>query len=1185
MSDAAPSRAFPLPWIFLSGVLGLFAVSVPNSTGPAPPPAEAKNAVAPPPVLPREEPLRPLRDFFAVQKGRPEAALDLPTIAGGLHGYEVEFLIATVPDPIDSPFGFAFDSVVDAIQRGVERRRNYVLDRTWLPWEDDRKAKPGDGKERPKDAPALGAMHEEYPGVMLFRHPVDAAKDILRPGICVVFLVGETSLSGLHKKAFRRALEMIARSGQSVEEPIRVVGPYFSGSQTSLQLVIADWWEEAANWWWRSAPLYRFNIISGSAGALRKSDFLAPELVTRYPNWHPDRIELSSTIVPAKTTLNGVIQYLARRDSARIDDEIPAGSVKKVPGKIALLAEANTGFGKTFVGMGKTEEVLVMRFPMHISRLKNDYTQAFRKRDEQTGLKSDDPLANKSFDEVALGTEGVPSQGGAATTANSGQVLSRILTLIAKEQCRYVGVMASDSRDKLFLIRLLREYVPDVHIFVIGADLLLTHPDYRYHTRGVIVGSTYPLWPQNQAWVKTASAERLLFPAAAAQGTYNATLAQMGLADLLLEYRPPAFALSDQERPAALGTKIFHQPPIWVSMIAPNGTFVPLHWYANYEDPTQCVYDNYRVTLPAQENAAAFLPRLHYPGAMLPLGGLLCALWVALVVVAVRNRSNVLFWKMTGDAGERFELSHLLYRNLLIGVQMLLLTPLLALVWTHGLATKFTDDLHYLVVGLPSLLFAALAAAMFLPLLRIPRASLGWSSGRFGWVALNLLLIGGFLTVCVGFFARYFGYGDLNHRVLFFVRAVDLGSGLSPLTPLFFLCAGYASWAFFQLKRLFLGRRFEVPLPFPAVDDGNRMFGPVHDADARLRAELDHARLFRRHRLLFTLVLVGVPALAAVMMRQANPSVEGWVWDAIFGVGFTLLFGLIATSIVHLACYWQRIARLLERLELLPIMRSLQLLPPRIVELFGRYLYTQTPQLTHLQLPAHQARLLADAVAESRLTGEIPAALADVEQHAKRIEGLLEKGLRKVSAGKSTAGEEATLRAMLSELAACCMTAMQPSWRQLTLNEAFARPAAGEAAAKIDENWQVMAEKVIGTQIALYLSQYFIFMRNMVWAVVVGSSLLVLSATSYPFHPERLLLLSQVGLCVAGLSVVMLVLVAMNRDEVISRISRGSNNRFGLDSGLVGSILTYIVPALGLVAAQLSGSFRWLLEPLLRVLK
>ena len=40
-----------------------------------------------------------------------------------------------------------------------------------------------------------------------------------------------------------------------------------------------------------------------------------------------------------------------------------------------------------------------------------------------------------------------------------------------------------------------------------------------------------------------------------------------------------------------------------------------------------------------------------------------------------------------------------------------------------------------------------------------------------------------------------------------------------------------------------------------------------------------------------------------------------------------------------------------------------------------------------------------------------------------------------------------------------------------------------------------------------------------------------------------------------------------------------------LDAGFLSSFFTYIVPTLGILAAQLSGTFRWALEPIMRVVK
>ena len=59
----------------------------------------------------------------------------------------------------------------------------------------------------------------------------------------------------------------------------------------------------------------------------------------------------------------------------------------------------------------------------------------------------------------------------------------------------------------------------------------------------------------------------------------------------------------------------------------------------------------------------------------------------------------------------------------------------------------------------------------------------------------------------------------------------------------------------------------------------------------------------------------------------------------------------------------------------------------------------------------------------------------------------------------------------------------------------------------------------------------------------------------------------------------------MNRNELLSRSSRTPPNRFSLDGEFVSSIFTYVVPLGTIVILQWSGAFRFLLEPLVRMLR
>src|SRR5262245_16632961 len=57
-------------------------------------------------------------------------------------GYgDPEYLIATVPDPIDTRLDHQFDRALDAIQRAIGSA-GYLFDRYWLPWDRSKTAAP-----------------------------------------------------------------------------------------------------------------------------------------------------------------------------------------------------------------------------------------------------------------------------------------------------------------------------------------------------------------------------------------------------------------------------------------------------------------------------------------------------------------------------------------------------------------------------------------------------------------------------------------------------------------------------------------------------------------------------------------------------------------------------------------------------------------------------------------------------------------------------------------------------------------------------------------------------------------------------------------------------------------------------------------------------------------------------------
>src|SRR6266511_2952613 len=147
-------------------------------------------------------------------------------------GYKkIDYLIAPVPDPIDTRLDHQFDRALDAIRQAIESA-DYTFDRFWLPWGKSKTAAPPISPTDQRTA-QMATRHLRDPGVILFRD--SGSKKLL-----LLFLVGETSTGGIHRGAFQTALQQIEELPLQ-KKPLRILGPYFSGSADSLAILLNGW--------------------------------------------------------------------------------------------------------------------------------------------------------------------------------------------------------------------------------------------------------------------------------------------------------------------------------------------------------------------------------------------------------------------------------------------------------------------------------------------------------------------------------------------------------------------------------------------------------------------------------------------------------------------------------------------------------------------------------------------------------------------------------------------------------------------------------------------------------------------------------------------------------------------------------------------------------------------------------
>ena len=117
-----------------------------------------------------------------------------------------------------------------------------------------------------------------------------------------------------------------------------------------------------------------------------------------------------------------------------------------------------------------------------------------------------------------------------------------------------MGIKATDVEDLIFLTQRIREYCPDTVVFTFSTDLRFLHSDINRDLEGMLVFSTYPLFPFNQFWTYPFAGAKFEFFNEEAEGVFNATLIQLGARDKMVEYGEPFTASPEW-------------PALWVSAV------------------------------------------------------------------------------------------------------------------------------------------------------------------------------------------------------------------------------------------------------------------------------------------------------------------------------------------------------------------------------------------------------------------------------------------------------------------------------------------------------------------------------------------------------------------------------------------------------------------------------------------
>jgi hypothetical protein len=409
-----------------------------------------------------------------------------------------------------------------------------------------------------------------------------------------------------------------------------------------------------------------------------------------------------------------------------------------------------------------------------------------------------------------------------------------------------------------------------------------------------------------------------------------------------------------------------------------------------------------------------------------------------------------------------------------------------------------------------------------------------------------------------------------------FLRASNLGSGMSPLVPILLIGIAALTLLACSLKRVaFLDEYSSSNSPLSFTSKLNSFSG-VAEAGDRVReflklrpGDLPSARFF---------FIVGAGGFLWFMSMRPGHSLEGISFDYFMGFGAFAVFVAIAWSETRLILVWYVTRRLLRRLYRHP----------------GHLMFSKFRQIASNQnrMMLTEASLSLTALESSLETVRemIQVPSADTQGDAAAIElirqvGLLRADLRKAESELSTAlsADVKGHRVAAAKARADCETAvgnlavkigklLEPKWRTEQVGTvASATPASRKIYS--------LAELFVAARVVDFLREIFPHFRNLMTATTIAILLTLLALSSYPFSMRDALLTMAWITVLSAVSGMFYVFFTMNRDQVLSMLAGTTPGKLTWNATFVAQLMIYgLLPLLGLLGVQFPGQFGSLLS-------
>ncbi len=1114
--------------------------------------------------------------------------------------YSIRFLIATLPQPTSPPLRYLFDSELHALEAAAGTA-NYYLDSFDLPWLAEGNDLSGSAQVGADPSVAPGADEADRwkrdSGVILFRQEHQ---------LLVVFVIAETPTRGINQVALRDALDQIAwlkgweDSAQRQPSPyleaavkrlkhehdtlgdpaneVRIVGPAFSGSASSLRNVLEDW---------RRSPIVRLNapkdliirIVSGTATAIPPGALsVSSDKDSNFPTVVFKTVQIPDSVLWSRI----VVDALKLGDGPRETSATKSADGDGAP-EIAVLEE-NTDYGRAANDEEK-RGILKMTFPLHISELRSAHQGA-----QGPGVSAPD-LGRQNLalpDEASQQRRDVIPPVSPRAAIYDELLMDNLLTTIRRERIRYVGIVATDVEDLVYLAQQIRAYCPDTVVFTTSADIRFLHSEVNSDLRGMLVIGTYPLFNQLQNWTFPfeGESERKIFSSDLAHGVYNATVALLGRHKSMLDYGAP-FVTSPPSPVVQIG--VVGRDDIW-----------PLGYEVRDLSSGEVLEINH--DLPPQESMHPDLMDGLYPPAfvglffILNVGILLCAF-------ALFPKETPLFglednwWLKAFLKGQdsRFRSArNLCAMSLMAGMLIaeiiglgFMLTPLSV---GQGLVGSVPRISWYFWLVL---IFEIFTGALVL---------MGWLSSISGmlfetegvWLRALYATIGLAPVVLAVGFMRHLWLGTSPELALFaFLRATHLQSGVSPVMALIFL--GIAGTALVACHWCRIAMLEDRPLPeaiLPAVpEDETASFRGVRRLEKQVTDFLQGSLKPVPAAWLLILILIAAFLYFGLAKVAGASSIDGRHFDILFillGFGIYCMFSLL---LLRFVAVWLALRRLLRRLYFHPSRysyKNLQLATqPSHLNQQKIRLFEPRPGLTGIEYALGCVRAMIRIAREASDKRPHPNLVVNIRKRQDLVNSLNEAEIRldallKQTEWAASVSARTALNATMGKLSGIVTSQFEPVWRKNSPDPRFHVTLRSEDDKITADRMLVeQAELFVAVRVVDFVRHVLPHLINLVGFAMPAVLAMMLAVSVYPFPAHDTLLWVGWTVLLATIFISLYVFIGINRNPILSMITGTDPGQFNWDSTFTMHLLFFaVIPVLTLLGAQyphaLAGMLSWI---------